>query len=697
MIEINNISSSETIVRIISRILMAVAVLLSAFLLFQVQPIIAKYILPWFGGAASVWTVCMLFFQFALLVGYSYSHILVTYFKPRDQAIIHAVMLLITLSILPIEPDKNLAVEFEAQPFLGVMSLLTLTIGVPYFALSTTSSIIQAWFSRVHVGRSPYPLYALSNFGSIVALLIYPFIIETQFTVHTQIAYWATGYSIFVCLTFFISLYVAKFLWNQHLVIVEPKGEKQIEDSHSLLWFILGSAASISLLATSDHLSRDVASIPFLWVIPLSLYLLSFILCFQGDHWYQRRIFITLFPLLILGVMLDSLNLLELSFLWQIGLYCSSLFVVCMICHGELAKKRPQASELTRFYLILSAGGAAGGLYVGLLAPNLTVFPMELFVGLGLVIVCLAVVLYQDEKASFYKGSTPWFWRSFAAFTGVFIGFLYFQNIIKTNQVMDATRNFYGTLYVKEKELTGGPKVRILAHGTTLHGQQVIDDKALSNEPTSYYSKESGLGQALLSLSDKPFNVGMIGLGIGTIAAYARPEDRLRIYEINPEVTDLAHKYFTYLSASKADIEIVHGDGRLSLEREDSQRFDLLAIDAFSGDSIPVHLLTTQALMLYTAHIKEDGIVAIHTSNKYLDLRPVVMGTAKALGFDGIVVETKSIEEKAISKSQWIILTKDAVVLKTFATYKHRSIEPSDLDEIIWTDDFTNLFSILKN
>lgn len=694
---VHKLHNIEFVAAIISRLMMAAAVLLSAFLLFQVQPIIAKYILPWFGGAATVWTVCMLFFQLVLLIGYSYSHILVAYVRPREQALLHAVLLVVTLFILPISPDKSLVMEFENSPFLGVMSLLTLTIGVPYFALSTTSSLIQAWFSRVHVGRSPYPLYALSNFGSVIALLIYPFIIETNFKVQAQVSYWSVGYSIFVCLTLVISLYFAKFAWAQKSVPAEQHYKLQTTDDHSFLWFILACAASITLLATTDHLSRDVASIPFLWVIPLCLYLVSFILCFERDHWYQRRIFVPLLPLLIIVVGLDSIHLIRLSFSQQIILYCILLFVVCMTCHGELAKKRPPANTLTRFYLILSVGGAAGGFYVALLAPILFVTPIELFVGLGIVIGALAFVLYQDTQSRLYKGNTPWFWRSFALFAGIFVAFTYFYTGAKSYQIIEAKRNFYGTLQVKERDEPSGLRVKFLAHGTTLHGLQVISAPELAQEPTAYYARTSGLGQALTSIMDRPSRVGMIGLGIGTVAAYGKSGDRYRIYEINPEVTKLAKKHFAYLSASKADIDIIHGDGRLSLESEKPQRFDLLAVDAFSGDAIPVHLLTTQALALYTSHIKDDGILAIHTSNKYVDLRPVVLGTAKALGFDGIVVENSVNAEKAVLMSQWILLTKDATVYAKISAYHHVVESPVDMKEIIWTDDFSNLFSILKN
>lgn len=681
---------------IISRFMMTGTVLLSAFLLFQIQPLIAKYILPWFGGAAMVWTICMLFFQLALLVGYSYSHMVVTHFKPRAQGLVHGALLALTLLFIPISPDRSLMMEYSASPIIGILSLLAYTIGVPYLALSTTSSLIQSWFAALNPTLSPYPLYALSNVGSVIALISYPILFETNFRVDQQASYWSVGYGIFVGLLIIISLYISR----SNLVSQTPKPQKQtkVEDFEESpgVWLSLAAAASISLLATTDHLSRDVAAVPFLWVVPLVLYLLSFILCFESDRWYRRRLFAPLFLVFLAAFVSDNLGMLDYSFIEQIILYCGMLFVICMLCHGELAARRPPPSGLTKFYLVVAVGGAIGGLYVGIIAPNLFVLPLELFVGLTIVIFTLTIVIFKDRKSSFYQGNQPWFWRSYAVFVAFFIAFFYFQNSIISHQVIEFKRNFYGTLRVIEKELENGPRVRSLVHGTTRHGIEIIDGSTPDLTPTAYYSYESGLGQALSMIADKPMNIGMIGLGIGTVATYGGEGDNFRIYEINPQVTEMAYKHFSYLNATAAAVEIIHGDGRMLLEAEAPQQFDLLVVDAFSGDAIPVHLLTSEAMALYASHLKEGGILAVHTTNVYLELRPVVLGAARTSGFEAVEVNNAGDRARAVHKSQWFILTKDALTYEKLNAFSNISVRPDDVQEIVWSDDFSNIFSILK-
>ncbi len=681
---------------IISRILMATTVLLSAFLLFQIQPLIAKYILPWFGGAATVWTICMLFFQFALLLGYSYSHFMVSHLRPRWQVIIHSLLLFLTLFLLPISPDKTFIMGMSNTPIIGILGLLTLTIGVPYFALSTTTSLIQAWYARINVGRSPYPLYALSNIGSFIALLTYPIFIETNFEIGDQASFWSMGYGVFIISLILICLIVGKSLWNfkapKHEVIVDQSPA----DDNIFTWFMLATAASICLLATSDHLSRDVASVPFLWVIPLSIYLLSFVLCFESDRWYKRGLFAPLLFIFISVIVAENVKLISFTYLQQIILYCGFLFVTCMVCHGELAKQKPPVNRLTKFYLILAIGGAAGGVYVGLIAPKFFVLPLELFMGIIITIVVFSMVLFKDKNSQFYQGRTPWFWRSYAIFAALFVAFIYFYSVVKYSQVIEFKRNFYGPLRVMTKDITDGPRVKLMALGTTEHGIEILDNAQASKIPTAYYGVESGLGQALLSLK-KPANVGMIGLGIGTIGAYGSAGDHYKIYEINPQVTEMAYKHFNYLNDTAAHIEIIHGDGRLSLEAEQDNQFDLLAIDAFSGDSIPVHLLTYQALELYMKQLKKEGILAIHTSNRYLELRPVVLGTAKAHDYKVIEIKNAADAKIAVNKSQWFLITQDGATFEKLQNFKHIVKRPKDLKEIIWTDNFSNIFSILKN
>lgn len=682
--------------RFFSRYMMAGSILLSAYLLFQIQPLIAKYILPWFGGSAAVWTICMLFFQFVLLLGYGYSHFLVEHIKPKFQATLHSTVLLLALFFLPISPEDYLGSDLNSYPIVAILIILTMTIGIPYFILTTTSSLIQSWYARLNPSLSPYPLYALSNVGSIFALLSYPILIETNFILSDQATYWSGGVTLLLLMLVSISVYFAWVSKGLEAEVIKHEVENETVKENRFMWFILAATASILLLAVSDHLSRDVASVPFIWVLPLLLYLLSFILTFESDRWYSRKVFSALFIIFLLFTVVDNFKLIKFSYIEQIILYNGILFAACMICHGELVKHKPAARKLTKFYLIIACGGVVGGLYVGVIAPMLFSMPIELFVGLILVLFIFSYVLFTDDKSRMFAGRTPWVWRAFAVIIGITVASVFVKYVYDLDNVIDHKRNFYGSLRVRERQTDNGQTIRLLVHGTTNHGMEILDENENKLSALSYYGQKSGLGQALNLIKDRTIKMGMIGLGVGTSAAYLRTGDQLTVYEINPQVTEIAYRYFRYLNKTKAAVEILHGDGRLLLARSLPQNFDILAIDAFSGDAIPIHLITTEAMESYSNHLSSNGILAIHTSNNYLELRPVIYGIANELGFSVLEVQNDEDKSQYITASQWFLLSRNVDVSERMKNFEDTVIRPDNLEEIIWTDDFSNLFSILK-
>ncbi len=675
--------------------LYAVTVLLSAFLLFQVQPIIAKLILPWFGGSAAVWTVCVLFFQLLLVVGYLYSHWLIRGLAPRARSIVHIALLAAGVAALPILPDAAWKPVGEADPSLRILALLAASVGLPYFLLATTSPLVQAWYARARSGAAPYRLYALSNFGSMLALLSYPFAVEPWLPTRWQALGWSGAFVAF-------ALLCGVLAWQARALPAEvpsagddaPAAPPGLA-SHAL-WAGVAAGASILLLAFTSHLSQNVAPIPFLWVLPLALYLLSFILCFEGRGWYQRRYYLPLAAAGFVGACVtlhrDYHNA-PLALL--VPLYCAALFVACMVCHGELARLKPHPRHLTAFYVAISVGGALGGAFVGLVAPR--VFPdlYELPVGMVATAILVALVIGGD-RAGF---ASPAALRAATAGAALYaLGLAGALAWIYADLAADArvlSRNFYAALRVSDSG-SGLEATRLLTHGTITHGKQ-YRDPARRGWRTAYYGETSGVGRALEALrAAGPVRIGVIGLGAGTLAAYGRAGDALRIYEINPQVIELALQEFTYLADSPAAIEIVLGDARLSLEREPAQGFDLLAVDAFSSDAIPVHLLTAEAFEVYSRHLRAGGILAVHISNRYLDLKPVLKEAVAKLGKTARVVEDDSDSERGTYGTTWVLIadSPEALARAPLAGVA----EPLEAERSVrpWTDDYSDLYRILK-
>jgi spermidine synthase len=665
-------------------------IFLSAFLLFQVQPLIGKMILPWFGGSASVWTTCMLFFQATLLLGYIYSHWIVKALSPYRQSILHIALLLISLSLLPLTTSELWKPTGSEDPTLQILGLLFASIGLPYFVLSTTGPLIQAWFARERTGGIPYRLFALSNFGSMLALLAYPIAFEPFLATKWQSYCWSALYVVFV-------LTCAVLAWrNRHsiaLVEVEKEHVAAPTASRLFIWILLAACPSILMVADTSFLTENIAPVPMLWVAPLALYLLSFIICFESSGWYKRKIFL---PLLVVSLFilayLPTLGLNELPVVISTTINLFSFFVVCMVCHGELASQQPNSRYLTTYYLMLAVGGVMGGFFVGVIAPYWFTENYELSIGIVLTAIVVALVFLSGTQ---FKTKQ----LKLASFVGI-ASFLVLISMIRINDHshdMDGieltNRNFYGTLKVyvdRDREY------KLMQHGQISHGSQFIDpDKAL--EPTTYYVRESGVGQAILakSQSKEPVKVGVVGLGVGTLAGYARKGDIYRFYEIDPQVIAAAEKHFTFLSSSSASIEHVLGDARLQLEGEPDQQFDVLVIDAFSGGSVPIHLLTKEAFAQYFRHLKSDGILAFHITNRFLNLRPVVKTAANAFDQDIKLVSVSASDTNVGYRSEWALVSKDKKSFQKIQFINAQEIEDSKGFNL-WRDDYSSLLSIIK-
>ena len=687
----------------------ALTVLVSSFLLFLVQPIIAKQIVPWFGGSAAVWTTCLTFFQLTLLAGYAYSD-WVQRFRPKAQSILHALLLVISLAALPILAGTHWKPLGEEDPLFRILGLLTVTIGLPYFMLSTTGPLIQSWFAREQndpvVAQRAYRLFALSNFGSLLGLLAYPFAIEAWVTTATQAWVWSGFYVVFVVLTVGVAFRCLKTRFS--LSAVDPSAETALGSETAaaprlfdyMLWFVLASLATMLLLAVSSHITQNIASIPFLWVLPLSLYLLTFVVAFegrQGRGWYIRETM--LLPAMVLagfmawGLVTDD-GILAIDY--AIPLYLLGLFVVCLFCHGELAQSKPQARFLTRFYFVVALGGAAGGLFVSMLAPRIFPFYWELPLALVAVGLIGCWVGYKNGfgpvRFVFVLGSLA------SVLVSVHFGRAYYTDA--SFDSVYASRNFYGTLRIKERRYSGADEpVRRLVHGVILHGLQDMNpDRRRS--ATTYYGPSSGVGLAILEKAKKSpsIRVGVIGLGVGTLAVYGRSGDYYRMYEINPEVISVAQNEFTYVKESAANVSFALGDARLVLEREKSNQFDVLVIDAFSSDSIPIHLMTREALAVYASHLKPDGVIAFHVTNRYLNLAPVVQAIALESGYDLALVSDEPTGDThgLMALSDWVLVTKDRTFLAARSIVAHQLQIERIQNLKPWSDDFNNLFQVLK-
>jgi SAM-dependent methyltransferase len=675
----------------------AATIFLSAFLLFQVQPLIAKIILPWFGGSAAVWTAAMLFFQLVLLAGYGYAHLSIRFLKARAQMAVHVALLALSCALLPILPSPTWKPTESGDPTARILLLLVATIGLPYFLLSSTSPLLQAWYVRRSGSAVPYRLFALSNFGSMLALVSFPFLIEPVLTSKLQAWSWSGGYVAFavVCA---LAAWVSR-AEGAHAAAVEASVEPapRPKVGEMALWVGLAAVASVLLVSITTHMSQNVAPIPLLWVLPLALYLLTFMIAFESDRLYHRGI---MFVLLVPAFYYMTRDLYEdsgnLHIRILIPVFAGGLFVCCLLCHGELARRRPATQYLTLFYLMVSIGGALGGIFVAIIAPRVFVSNLELPLGLA---ACALIAAYVMWNGIEHKIGI-WVLRAALLIgVGLMLGYLARRERDEAKGFRLVARNFYGVLHVKDDEATSEDEYseRTLLHGTINHGSQILDE-ALRYKTTSYYGPDSGVGRAIKAVQGRgPIRVGVVGLGAGVLSNYGRAGDFYRIFEINPLVEKIAQTEFTFYPHSPAEKAILMGDARLTMERLESLQLDVLAIDAFSSDAIPIHLLTREALEVYFRHLKPDGILALHISNRYLDLEPVCAKGAEYFRKTAMLVSDDGDEAPYLSASNWVLVSADNAIFNNDA-FTDADIQPAKAKAGFraWTDDYSNIVQILK-
>jgi spermidine synthase len=654
-------------------------IFLSSFLLFLIQPLIGKSILPWFGGSAAVWTTCLVFFQVALLLGYLYAHVLARRCSPRVQAIVHTGLLAAALLFLPVIPGMFWKITAAANPTWRILALLSSVVGLPYVLLCATSPLMQSWYAG-KPGSQPYRFFALSNLASLAALCAYPVWIEPAIATRAQAIYWSAGFALFAVLCTLLT-------WQHRgAVAISARLSGGVAVRQRIVWIALAAGGSMMLLATTNQITQNVAAAPFLWILPLAIYLLTFILCFESSRWYRREIFMRLLVLALAAVGYSIYDV-ETSDVLLVALpvFFGGLFFACMYCHGELNRRKPEGADLTSFYLMIAFGGALGAVLVGLAAPAMFAGIYELPIALLFV---AAVALWMNWEQGWIQ-RLLWVLVS----TAMLLVLITEVRSYRHNAAV-MLRSFYGTLRVVRSAEEGGQALSLF-HGTIRHGMEWLDP-ARRMEPTTYYGPDSGAGLALRYGMAHPGNAGIVGLGVGTLATYGQAGDTFHFYEINPQVIEIAQSQFGFLRGTPARVEITLGDARLSLEAEPSQGFDVLAVDAFSGDAIPFHLLTKEAFSVYLRHLKPDGILAIHVSNQFLDLAPVVGRLASAYDYPAFLVRSSKDDPKLISSATWVLITRNRDFLARAEVVNAAQAIPPAPWLTGWTDDYNNLFQVLR-
>jgi hypothetical protein len=660
--------------------LIPAVIFLAAFLLFQVQPLLSKSLLPWFGGAAGVWTVSMLFFQTGLLAGYAYAHLLIRYTHPRTQAIVHVLVLSAAVLTLPIIPSSAWKPSGSEDPAWRLLAILAISAGVPYVALAATSPLLQSWRSRSGDRSSPFPLFALSNLGSFAALLSYPFAVEPFLPVSAQGWWWSAAFIVQAIGCGAIAIASASLPGKAARDATTAPGPRL---PRYLLWLLQSAAGTIVLLEITNYLCLEVAVVPLLWVVPLALYLLSFVLAFASDRWYSRRIWLS--SLFVTVVWVLAAQVLQGTLLLNLG-WSALLFCACMLCHGELALSRPHSDFLTSFYLTAAAGGALGGVLVGLVATRVFADYLDLPLGLLLPLLVVALALRERDKAA-----GPLARRMSAVVVALTIIALLivppFVGVKMRSRAIARARNFFGVVRVTaSSSLNPADAVLSLFNGHTLHGSQYRSAER-RRIPTAYYGRRSGAGLLLANFEPgRPRRIGVLGLGVGTLAAYGTPGDTIRFYEINPEVIAFARRYFTWLRDSSAMVSIATGDARIVLEREPPQQFDILVADVYSGGTIPVHLFTTEAFRTYLRHLAPDGVLALHVSNAHLDLVPLAFALARHFHLAAGLITDPGDRSNGALPSRYVLLSRSPAFLTIPAIHEalDRPVEFKAVQP--WTD-----------
>lgn len=794
----------------------ALTVFLSAFLLFLVQPVLGKYILPWFGSTPGVWTTCLLFFQTMLLGGYAYAHLIVRRLSPRWQVATHLTLIGLTMLLLPITPSEAWKPVADDDPTVHILLLLLSTVGGPFLILASTGPLLQSWFASAYPNRSPYRLYALSNIGSFLALIAYPLVLERFLDLQYQTAGWSIAWLLYAAAISVCAWQLLKLRQGGSDVRATPIVEEEAVASPTgwqvALWIALAACSSGLLMATTNRLCLDVAVFPLLWVLPLGIYLLTFVICFERDRWYVRPVFCALLPVAFVVASYSILGGVGISIVAQIVSGAAVLFLCCMSCHGELARSKPHPQHLTLFYLAISAGGAVGGLIVAVIAPAVLTgfweFHLLIICSYLLVLVAVArdlikrgavkttvwghirafgawAVFVASVAALFaiYLDPMSWpghtekdpvdpelaqlvvvsgylalvvpavviagilskrSWRLIARenwSSGAYLGrcllliaglvalvplvsIIGWDMAIQRARVVDQQRNFYGVLTVSEFYEGESNHDLTLYHGRIQHGFQLQSDSG-RGWPTSYYTPVSGVGLAIRlhpkrSMEGRQFRMGVIGLGVGTIAAYANsdvicedeggcslisadrvPGDHVAFYEINPLVDEWSRSHFSFRAdALNRGAEVVSflGDARIVMERQlqrgAPQDFDILVVDAFSGDAVPVHLLTDECLETYLGHLAHDGVLAVHVTNRYLTLAPVVRRLAESRGYTAVYIETPGDSESDTTLNHWVLVSQNEDLFSNSQLLERMSDWPSTGP--IWTDSYSSVFSVLK-
>jgi hypothetical protein len=666
--------------------LYASVVFLSAFLLFLVQPMVARQLLPVLGGSAAVWTTCLVFFQSALVLGYLYADAVTSRLRPKAQALTHVSLLACALAILGMHVRANpWAVTWH--PVLTVFWMLSIIVGLPYLALSATTPLLQTWYMRSFHTTLPYRLFSLSNAGALLALLIYPTLMEQHLTLKAQTRLWSTTFFLFAVLCGGIAWSIRQTLPERHPAL--PHDDSGTQPRQKALWMLLPGCAGLLLCAFTNHLSQNIAAIPLLWILPLAMYLLSFIVAFHSQQAYPRWLMLRLVActLGVLGYVAYDVHT-TLPIQVSVPFYCVSLFVLCFFFHGEVYRLRPISGSATSFYVLLALGSALGSMFAGVIAPN--IFRVNYELGIGLIFAALLALAVCWN----FGFMARCFWAA-GAVALVFVSITQARAWRQNSLVQ--LRSFYGTLRVTETHWPPqAGTTRILYNGTIQHGAQFFAN-GMRMQPATYYAPDSGIGLALrLCCDSRPKRVGIVGLGAGALAAYGQPGEVFRFYEIDPLVERVARNLFTYLRETPAHTDVVLGDARFSINREHGAPFDVIVLDAFSGDAVPIHLLTQQAIALYRRHLTPEGILAFHISSQYLDMEPVLAREAQQAGMHAVTVHSKGDEAKGIFVADWVLLTSNEqfLAMPEVAAVAHPTLSRSNVG--LWTDDYSSLLPILK-
>lgn len=721
----------------------AATIFSGAFLLFLVQPMFGRMVLPLLGGSPAVWNSCMLFFQAALLAGYLYAHVSSRLLDPPRQAAVHLALIVAAGALLPLEVSSAVPRGSES-PIAWLLLHLTSTIGFPFLVLAGTGPILQRWFARAGSAeaRDPYWLFAASNAGSLLALLAYPLLVEPRLRLGEQSGAWTLGYGFFALLMAACGASV----WRAPRAAILPVAERGMHEAlpipvrTRLIWVALAFLPSSLLLGVTTYLTTDLTPTPFLWVLPLGIYLLSFILVFAERPPIPHRAMVFVQPTLIVAVLYLLLGGSLARPAVAVPVHLLGLFVTAMVCHGALAHRRPAASRLTQYYLWVAVGGVLGGVFNVLVAPILFVRNWEY--PLVLVIACLArpwprggitprghlryalratgfaVVLFLLTRGELAGLSGPVFLVAAAVFVALLsptlgraplwlalcLGSVYLLRAaedLRETEVLHADRSFFGHYQVTAQR--GRQTYHVLTHGSTLHGAQNRAPE-LRGEPLTYYLRSGPLGDifATMGVSTRPLRVAVVGLGVGTAAAYAEAEEGWSFFEIDPGIERIARdpRLFTYLRDAAAEIRVVIGDGRLSLREEtrvDAPRYDLIVLDAFTSDAIPVHLLTREALEVYLSRLAPGGRIAFHVSNRYLDLEPVVAALARRRGLAVRVGAWPVAGGGAYrNAANWVVMAREASELGSLMDDGRWRAPKERAGLEAWTDDHSSILEVFE-